>query len=616
MRVSLIPVLAAALFTGCHSPDSTSPREVRMPTTLAVCAGDDQSAVAGTVVPVAPAVQVTDSTGLPVQFVTVHFRTVPGSGSLTDSVRTTDAAGIATVGSWTLGNELGVNVLWASVNGLPHVEFHATGTTGPAASIAVVGGDGQTGLVGSILDGIAFLLSDAQGRPVSIPTQAAFEVVRGAGIVGSTGATTGPDGIVHLPRWTLGPVAGVNEVSVTIAGVPPVTVSATAVGFALRDVIAGGKHSCALNAEGAAYCWGANDAGQLGDGTNTPHTRPVAVTGANEFIALAAGDRHTCGLRLDHSMVCWGANESGQLGDGSTGPSSAPTEVAGGVTFDAIAAGGDHTCAISSEANARVFCWGSNGSGELGNGSLTPSSLPLPIITVDDIVAATGGPLALSASASCVLASNGYDFIHVATCWGRIYHPDGSSMKTPTPSVLFSTLNLYSIAAGGEHFCGVEAGLPGYTLGGAVWCWGKDALGTASPSDPVVKAMIGNGTDPRSGTLALGGAHSCSSWGTSGVQCWGENGAGQLGNGTTDDQATAGPVTPEPPQPGGASLSRNTFSSIAAGNQHSCGVGFSGLPLVGPVLCWGANDAGQLGDGTTDTRLYPTAILPPESSAP
>lgn len=621
MRISHICVVAvAAAIVACHSSDSTSPREVRTPTTLAIYAGDGQSAVAGTAVPIAPAVRVTDSSGHAVQFVTVHFRTAARSGSLTDSVKTTDAEGIATVGSWILGDELGMNRLTASVNGLPFVEFHATGTSGPAASLEVTSGNGQTALVGSVLGGITFLLRDARGRPVSIPTQAAFAVVRGAGIIGSLRATSGPDGILQLPRWTLGPAAGANEVRVTVAGVPPMTVSATAVGFALRGIVAGGDHSCGLSAEGAAYCWGENGAGQLGDGSTTSSTRPVAVIGSDDFIALAAGDRHTCGLRLDHSLMCWGANESGQLGNGTAAPSSTPTEVSGGQTFDAIAAGGDHSCAISSEASARAFCWGSNGSGELGNGSLSPSSSPVPILTVGNVVTTTGGPLALSATATCVLtdADEEYDFVHFASCWGRMYHPDGSTTTTLTPTVFSSALNAYSIAAGGEHFCAVEADLPGYTLGGAVYCWGRDALGAGSgaPSDVPLRALSSNGTSDRYAFIALGGAHSCASWRSTGAQCWGENSAGQLGSGATDDHATPGPVIAEPPQAGSTSLSRNVFSAIATGDEHSCGIGLSGLPLVGPVLCWGDNDAGQLGDGTTSTRLYPRAISPPETSAP
>jgi adhesin/invasin len=195
----IVPSICAAAL-GCHSSDSTSPREVRIPTKLVVYAGDNQSAVAGSAVPIAPAVQVTDSSGLPVQFVTVHFRTAAYSGRLTDSVRTTDANGIAAVGSWTLGDALGTDQLRASVNGLPGVLFKATGTSGPAASLEIASGDGQTALVGSIIDGISFLLTDAKGRPVSISPQATFEVLRGAGVIASSSATSKPDGTLPLPR--------------------------------------------------------------------------------------------------------------------------------------------------------------------------------------------------------------------------------------------------------------------------------------------------------------------------------------------------------------------------------------------------------------------------------
>lgn len=235
---------------------------------------------------------------------------------------------------------------------------------------------------------------------------------------------------------------------------------ATTVGFALRDVVAGGEHSCGLSAEGRAYCWGANDAGQLCDGTTALSSKPFAVKSTDEFLALAAGDRHSCGLRLNHSIVCWGANESGQLGNGTTAPSNVPLEVANGGPFDVIAAGGAQSCAISSETEARVFCWGSNSSGELGNGSFTPSASPIPILTVGNIVSTTGGALAAGATTTCVLVSNGYDFVPLAVYWGRTHHPDGSTTLTLAPTVVSSVLNLYSPAAGGEHFCGVEADLP------------------------------------------------------------------------------------------------------------------------------------------------------------
>jgi alpha-tubulin suppressor-like RCC1 family protein len=145
-----------------------------------------------------------------------------------------------------------------------------------------------------------------------------------------------------------------------------------------------------------------------------------------------------------------------------------------------------------------------------------------------------------------------------------------------------------------------------------------DALGagSGSTSDVPVMAMGRIGTEDRLGILALGTAHSCAAWRSHGAQCWGSNSAGQPGGGTTDDRQTPGAVIAEPPPDGGASLSRSAFSAIAAGSRHSCGVAFSSLPLGGPVLCWGNNDAGQLGYGTTITRVYPTAISAPEPREP
>ena len=134
-------------------------------------------------------------------------------------------------------------------------------------------------------------------------------------------------------------------------------------------VAAGGRHTCAVTTTGGVKCWGENAFGQLGDGTNNWSNVPVDVTGlASGVAAVAAGDAHTCAVTTAGGVKCWGDNLYGKLGDGTNTPSSVPVNVSGlasGVT--AIAAGKFHSCALTTAGG--VKCWGSNYSGGLGDGT-------------------------------------------------------------------------------------------------------------------------------------------------------------------------------------------------------------------------------------------------------
>ncbi len=147
-------------------------------------------------------------------------------------------------------------------------------------------------------------------------------------------------------------------------GTAPVAVSG---GLSFSALAAGTSHTCGLTGSGVAYCWGYNGDGQLGDGSTMSSALPVAVSGGLNFSALAAGGGrngrgHTCGITSAGAASCWGDNSSGQLGDGSTTNRSTPVAVSGGLTFTAVVAGGAHTCGLTS-AGAR-YCWGNNHAGQ------------------------------------------------------------------------------------------------------------------------------------------------------------------------------------------------------------------------------------------------------------
>jgi alpha-tubulin suppressor-like RCC1 family protein len=158
--------------------------------------------------------------------------------------------------------------------------------------------------------------------------------------------------------------------------------AAVAGGLRFVQVAAGwGAHTCGRTATGAAYCWGANTQGELGDGTKTPKWAPVAVAGGLRFVDLSAlGYVHTCGRTRDGRAFCWGGNQQGQLGDSTPPDQTTPVAVAGGLRFVELSAGNYHTCGRTVEG--RAFCWGGSNNGERGDGAFASAAVRSPVAVV------------------------------------------------------------------------------------------------------------------------------------------------------------------------------------------------------------------------------------------
>jgi len=305
-------------------------------------------------------------------------------------------------------------------------------------------------------------------------------------------------------------------------------------------VAAGDEFACALLGDGTVRCWGLGESGQRGDGTfGTFAPSPVAVSGLTGAVAVASGYGHACALLGDGTMRCWGENVEGQLGNGttanpSTGPpgSSVPVAVSGITGAASITTGAYHTCVLLGDGTVR--CWGRNGQGQLGDGTLTNSATPVPVAGITGVAAVSGG-----GSHTCALLRDGT--VH---CWGE--NVDGqlgtstAGEVSTTPVRVGGITGAIAVTAGWQHTCAL--------LGdGTVQCWGRNLEG-----------QLGNGTTTSSttpvrvvdltGAIAVTGGwwrHSCALLSDSSVKCWGAVGAdnafGQLGNGSTTGSAT--PVT-------------------------------------------------------------------------
>jgi|SRR5450759_319039 len=230
-------------------------------------------------------------------------------------------------------------------------------------------------------------------------------------------------------------------------------------GVTFTSLAAGSDQSCGLTGAGAVWCWGANDHGQLGDNTTAERDVPVAVQqGGVTFTSITAGNAHTCGLTSGGAAYCWGANWFGQLGDGTT-TTERHTPVAvqqGGVTFTSTTAGEGHTCGLTSAGAA--YCWGDNDNGRLGDNTTTGRSTPVAVQQGSaTFTSITGGR-----HHTCGLTSAGAGY-----CWGyNLYGQLGDNTTTDRwlPVVVQQGgVTFSSITAGVDHTCGL-------TSAGAAYC--------------------------------------------------------------------------------------------------------------------------------------------------
>lgn len=290
---------------------------------------------------------------------------------------------------------------------------------------------------------------------------------------------------------------------------------------------ANGYHTCAVTDSGAVKCWGLNEHGQLGDGSTTGSLVPVDVVGLGAGIrSVAAGYEHTCAVTTAGAVKCWGANESGELGDGSTTDRLAPVDVQGlAADVVSVTAGGDYsggqTCALM--ATGSIVCWGNNGSGQLGDGTTTNRSTPTTV------TARGPGYQAVSAGDEhvCALTSEGE-----VQCWGENLYgqlgngsTDDQAIPSPVPGL---GSGVRALSAGGLHSCVV-------TGTSAALCWGDNEYGQLGDGTTGTRLTAVPVTGLTSGVRLVhaGEGSTCALTGTGVEQCWGDNEHGQLGNGTT-----------------------------------------------------------------------------------
>ena len=371
---------------------------------------------------------------------------------------------------------------------------------------------------------------------------------------------------------------------VALPGLLPASQAAMAAPQPGAWITTGYYQTCAIE-NGQAYCWGQGD-GQLGDGSTDASGIPVAVTttgalAGKTLTQVSAGDDFTCALDTSGRAYCWGVNDRGELGDGNTVGTTEPVAVntsgvLAGKTLTQISAGAQHACAL--DTAGRVYCWGLNLYGALGDGTTTDSSIPVAVDHSGVLAGKTLTKLAGGVTSTCALDASG-----AAYCWGDNdigELGDGTTVNSTVPVAVDlpgKTLTSITGSAAARAFCALDTS-------GAAYCWGS-----GSSDVPVPVGTDGALAGKTLTQISTAGFYTCALDSTGAAYCWGDNHYGELGDGTTADSAL--PVTVDTT----GALAGKVLTQISAGGYYwACAA-----DSTGAVYCWGDNSQDDLGDGNS-----------------
>lgn len=356
----------------------------------------------------------------------------------------------------------------------------------------------------------------------------------------------------------------------------------------VRDVASlsvGETSACLVDKQNRPMCWGRNDEGQLGDGTNRDSADPRPLAGLRKALALSVGPRHSCAVGVRGKIYCWGSDGFAALGSPANQAPLSSQELRRTLMLSpsrGIAAGRAFACALGDSGT--VFCWGDNSKGQLGTGVVAAySAMPQRVKGIDDAVSVVAGD-----EHACALRKNG-----MLKCWGsNVDRQLGvgrfHNQISREPLTVTQVRDVVHVAAGKSFSCAVSRQ-------GQVWCWGASSRGQLGHAS--------GGTAPVSGLQGVlrvyaGAEHACAKTRGGQLFCWGDNSKGQLGS-NGGARALNDPV-PRPVAVRGIS----GVGEVALGERFSCAVAAGGK-----VYCWGDNHHGQIGNGTaSDVWMMPVPV--------
>lgn len=390
--------------------------------------------------------------------------------------------------------------------------------------------------------------------------------------------------------WELPPVfTQTVSPTVTLTTLPENAATPTPTLPAVQEAVpvllaAGWNFTCAITGEGVVMCWGNNSDGQLGDGSRTARTKPVEVKNLSvRAVAVTAGAGHACILTEEQGVKCWGRNKKGELGDGTSQRSGEPMDVSG-LTGGvvAIAAGDDHTCAVT--ALGALQCWGDNTYGQLGDGTTETRNTPVSVPGLSGVTAVAAGT-----AHTCAQTAAGE-----VMCWGRNDQGqlgmETESESRPEPEAVGGlTAGVSSLMAKGGHTC-ILSGATG------IQCWGANKFGQLGDGTFTGRSLPApvTGLDGSIAILATGWSQTCAVLGDGRLKCWGWNFYGQLGEGSIANRN----------MPVDVIGLKGKVTAVAGGGGHTCAV-----METGQAFCWGFNESGQLGNQSNTDSNLPVKVI-------
>ncbi|MFH1017002.1 MAG: invasin domain 3-containing protein [Pseudomonadota bacterium] len=403
---------------------------------------------------------------------------------------------------------------------------------------------------------------------------------------------------------TVTATVGEGSSAVTLSQTPTVTFTPVTPPFltSVMKIVTGAFHTCALVSGGQIYCWGQNEKGQLGNGTQNRSAYPAPVVDISNAVDLVAGWWHTCAILSTGDVKCWGSNLYGEL---QFNPAVNPRPVVMGNiggTVKALSAGNSTTCALRTDG--KIMCWGDGGWGQLGNNQLydnsTRTGAPQEVFGISTATAVSSNN-----ASSCALLLD-----RTVKCWGdngwgqvgkNPGHPDYMPSTSTPQQVMDMGIPLTAIwvSMGGDHACAVVG--PIGATSGPIKCWGANdngqfGNGVTFPFADPSPDQAQNITTAQS--VAAAGWRTCALLTDRSVWCWGNGHLGQLGNGTEFANSTV------PVMVSNLDYSVMSPSGLAVQESHSCVIFGDNR-----ARCWGLDNDGQLGDGRTaepEQTLYAT----------
>ena len=360
----------------------------------------------------------------------------------------------------------------------------------------------------------------------------------------------------------------------SVTGSVTVTIAGTATSI-WATVSTGSNTTCATRTDGTLWCWGST--------TTELTATPFQVGSATSWATVSVGNGPACATRTDGTLWCWGDNTYGELGTGDTTSEVAPTQVGSATSWATVSVSsgdtGPFTCATRTDGT--LWCWGNNGSGQLGTGDTTNRLTPTQVGS-----ATSWATVSTDQDDTCATRTDG-----TLWCWGDNTYGQlgtGDTASELTPTQVGAATSWATVSVGNAFACAVSTG-------GTVWCWGYNGsgqLGTGDTTNRLTPTQVGSAIS-WAAVSARGGDNTCATRTDGTLWCWGDNGDGQLGIGNTTSELT--------PTEAGSATSWTTISGGFL--YYECATRTDGT-----LWCWGFNGSGQLGTDNNTTELNPTEV--------